>query len=143
MYGPFVEDLHAQLTMLAIAVPELPIGVKPFGDGFADVPALGAHLMLRIERILVVVGHPGHKSVGSASHTAVAALRRVAIGNAEFGFALLSTDAALVAALAIGSAMPSRRFALGCRTLRIALGAVADLGLARPVSALGDTGDML
>ncbi|MBA3461694.1 MAG: hypothetical protein H0T46_17150 [Deltaproteobacteria bacterium] len=156
MYGPFVEDLDAtareamllsranivlaQLTMLTIAAPELPIGGKPFGDGFAGVPALCAHLMPRIERILVGLGHLGHTSVGSASYTAVAALRRVAIGNAEFGFALLSADAALVDALAIGSAMPSRRFALGCRTLRIALGAVADLGLARPASALADTG---
>lgn len=153
MDGPFVEDLDAtarearlvsranivlaQLTMLAITVPELPLGLKPFGDTFAGVPALCAHLVPRIERILIGLRHT---STGIASYAAVAALRRVTIGNAEFGLGLLSADNALVEALAIGSAMPSPRFALGCRTLRIALGAVADLGLACPAPAVADTG---
>lgn len=114
----------AQLTRLAVASRELPSNTKPFADRFEDVAALQTYLVPRIERMLVGLGRP---CVGG-SRAATMVLRRVAVGNAEFGFAMLGDERRLACALAAGTQVPSPRFAMACRTLRLALGQLGSEG---------------
>lgn len=114
--------LVARLSMLEGAGVELAANARPFGDTFESVVALQAYVLWHLERILDGLRRELHEIASKVeSRSEREALRHVALGKADCGFAVLGSDRRLADALAIGARMPSMRFSIACRTLLLAL----------------------
>lgn len=112
-----------ELAMLRDAAASLPEEARPFGDAFASVAALAAHVIRGIERIVTVLDY--ERQIARAALTAAerGAWDNLALAKADIALAEIGRDDRLVRALRHGARMPSLVFALACRALLLSLDA--------------------
>lgn len=115
----------AQLAHLEDVARDVPPADRPLAC-FASVRALHACIVSRITRIVGGVRRECNEADrGTLSPLIRTALHRVAYGKGEYGFAALGVEP-VGSALLAGSRARSKRFALACETLNLALGLCAN-----------------